>query len=183
MNTSESFVLQPTLQGPTLRLRPLVPEDFDAVYAAASDPLIWAQHPSPLRYQRPVFEQWFADALASGGALVVEDRGSGEVIGSSRYYEWDEAKQEVAIGFTFLTRAYWGGRANAELKALMLDHAFRWARTVWFHVGPDNLRSQKALAKIGAVFSHRGVREISGSSYDHFFYRIVTPVRSVLPEI
>lgn len=174
MSSAVSFVLQPVLQGATLRLRPLGPDDFELVFGAASDPLIWAQHPSPLRYQRPVFEQWFAEALASKGALVVEDRGSGRVIGSSRYYEWSEADKEVAIGFTFLVRAHWGGAANAELKRLMLDHALRWARTVWFHVGPNNVRSQKAMAKIGAEFSHRGQKEISEGIHDNLFYKIVS---------
>lgn len=174
MNDAAAFALQPVLEGPALRLRPLVPEDLDALYGAASDPLIWAQHPSPLRYQRPVFEQWFVDALASRGALIIEDRGSGQVIGSSRYYDWNEAGKEVAIGFTFLTRAYWGGPANAELKQLMLDHAFRFVPTVWFHVGTHNIRSQKAMEKIGAVFSHRGHKEISGSVHDYVFYKIVS---------
>lgn len=174
MNHPRSFLLQPTLEGPALKLRPLLETDLPLLYRAASDPLIWAQHPCPTRYQRPVFEQWFVDALASRGALVVEDRSSGQVIGSSRYYEWHEAAREVAIGFTFLARSHWGGASNAELKKLMLDHAFQWARTVWFHVGPNNIRSQKALAKIGAQFSHRGTKELSGGLSEHLFYRITS---------
>lgn len=146
--------LQPTLQGPTLLLRPLLREDLDALYAVASDPLVWAQHPCSDRWQRPVFEALFEASLASGGALVVVERSSGRIIGSSRYYQWDEAAGELAIGFTFLARDHWGGAANGELKRLMLDHAFQRARTVWFHVGANNLRSRKALEKIGARFSH-----------------------------
>jgi RimJ/RimL family protein N-acetyltransferase len=165
-------MLQPTLQGPTLTLRPLVPDDFEELYEAASDPLIWAQHPSPNRYQRPVFEKWFADAIASKGALVAVNISDGRIIGSSRYYDWNEAAEEVAIGFTFLKRAYWGGSTNAEMKKLMLDHALQQVRTVWFHVGPNNIRSQKALAKIGAKFSHHGYKEMSGKPTEYFFYSI-----------
>jgi len=66
MNQTSSFDLQPTLIGKAISLRPLRAEDFEALYAAASDPLIWEQHPEPLRYQRPVFEGFFASALASG---------------------------------------------------------------------------------------------------------------------
>src|SRR3712207_4602484 len=97
----EPLDLQPTLEGGTLRLRPLQPEDFDAVHTAAADPLVWAGHPNRDRYRREVFEGWFAEALASGGALVVEERASGRVIGSSRYYDVDTARGEVAIGYTF----------------------------------------------------------------------------------
>ena len=68
--------LQPTLVGETISLRPLIADDFEALYAVASDPLIWEQHPEPLRYQRQVFEEFFAGALASGGALLLTDNGS-----------------------------------------------------------------------------------------------------------
>jgi N-acetyltransferase len=167
------FDLQPTLMGPALTLRPLRPEDFDALYDAASDPLIWIQHPEPTRHQRPVFERYFQGALDSKGALAVIERASGRMIGASRYYEWNEATREVAIGFTFLARAFWGGVANAEMKQLMLNHAFRWARTVWFHVGAGNHRSQRALEKIGARLSHQGVRDLGGVPHDYLFYQVV----------
>jgi RimJ/RimL family protein N-acetyltransferase len=174
MDSANQFTRQPVLQGTTLLLRPLTTNDFDILYAVASDPLIWEQHPNPLRYQRPVFEQWFADAMASEGALVVLDRHSGQAIGSSRYYGWDGSKQEVAIGYTFLARHYWGGATNAELKKLMVNHALQWVRTVWFHVGPNNIRSQMALKKIGAEFSHRGMIELSGNAHESFFYTITS---------
>jgi len=168
----KSFSLQPTLQGPTLLLRPLRDDEFEQIYSVASDPLIWEQHPAPTRYQRPVFEKWFVDALASKGALVVVERNSGRLIGSSRFYDLNEEKKEVAIGYTFLSRPHWGGATNAEMKKLMLDHAFQWATAVWFHVGPNNFRSQKALQKIGVEFSHRAVVNLSGSSNDYCFYKV-----------
>jgi RimJ/RimL family protein N-acetyltransferase len=146
--------------------------DFEPLYAAASDPLIWAQHPSPNRYQQPVFEQWFAAAMESKGALVAVDNGNEKIVGSSRYYDWNPVNREVAIGFTFLSRTYWGGAANAEMKKLMIEHAFQQAEIIWFHVGPNNIRSQKALDKIGAKFSHRSHKELSGKLNDYFFYAI-----------
>jgi len=57
----------------------------------------------------------------------------------------------VEIGWTFLGRAYWGGRYNGEMKRLMLDHAFRSVNRVIFVIGPDNRRSQRAVEKLGAV--------------------------------
>ncbi len=159
-----------------ISLRPLRAEDFEGLYAAASDPLIWEQHPEPLRYQRPVFESgFFAGALASGGAFVVMENASDKVIGSSRYYDWNPSQKEVAIGFTFLVRSHWGGSTNRELKHLMLNHAFRWAKVVWFHIGKNNWRSRKALEKIGGKFSHEERKERKGVVHDYVFYKIEAP--------
>jgi RimJ/RimL family protein N-acetyltransferase len=144
------FDPQPMLQGERLELRPLRAEDWQALYAVASDSLIWEQHPARDRHEIDVFRVFFDEALASGGALVVIDRANGLVIGSSRFHGYDQAASQVEIGWTFLSRLYWGGVYNAELKRLMLEHAFQFVDDVIFVVGPRNLRSQKALAKIGA---------------------------------
>jgi len=146
-----AFELQPTLTGALLELRPLRPDDFDALYRAASDPLIWEQHPEPTRHQREVFQKYFDSAIESGGALVVIDRKSGAIIGSSRYWNLDPARSEVEIGWTFLQRAYWGGEYNGEMKRLMIEHAFRFVEHVLFVVGEENLRSRKAVEKIGGT--------------------------------
>jgi RimJ/RimL family protein N-acetyltransferase len=145
------FDLQPVLTGDLLELRPLRPEDFDALYVAASDPLIWEQHPSSDRYQLDVFKEFFRGALDSGGAFLVLDRKDGRVIGSSRYADYDPAKSEIEIGWTFLARSHWGGTYNRQMKHLMLRHAFRFVESVVFLVGPENWRSRRELEKIGAV--------------------------------
>ena len=141
---------QPVLEGRLLLVRPLVAEDFEPLFAVSSDPAIWEQHPSKDRTQLPVFQQWFDDALACGGALVVVDRTTGWVIGSSRYAVRPDPA-EVEIGWTFLARSHWGGTYNGELKALMLEHAFRSVTTVVFTVHIDNHRSQHAVRRLGAV--------------------------------
>lgn len=146
--------LQPALRGKLLELRPLRTDEFDLLFDAAKDPLIWEQHPDSDRYQREVFKHYFESAIASKGAFAIIDRASGRIIGSSRYCNLNEARREVEIGWTFLERAYWGGHYNRELKSLMLDHAFGFADRVLFVVGKNNLRSQKALEKIGAKFLH-----------------------------
>jgi len=61
------------------------PDDFDALYAIASDPLLWEQHPSKNRTERSGFQKWFDDAMTSGGALVAIDRTDGSVIETSRF--------------------------------------------------------------------------------------------------
>jgi RimJ/RimL family protein N-acetyltransferase len=145
------FDAQPTLRGSLLHLRPLRSADFDDLYAVASDPLIWEQHPESNRHEEPVFRRFFADAVASGGALLIADADTQRVIGSSRYSGYREAASEVEIGWTFLARSHWGGRYNRELKLLMLRHAFRFVESVVFVVGAQNHRSRRALEKIGAV--------------------------------
>jgi N-acetyltransferase len=145
------FDLQPILKGELLELRPLRAEDFEQLYAVASDPLIWEQHPDSDRYQEGVFREFFRVAMASGGALVAIDLKDGRIIGSSRYHGYDEDKSEVEIGWTFLARSHWGGVYNGEMKRLMLEHAFRFVKSVIFVVGPTNWRSQKAVEKIGGV--------------------------------
>lgn len=145
------FDLQPQLTGGLVELRPLRDEDFAALHAAASDPLIWAQHPEADRWTLPKFTNYFRGAMESGGAFLVIDRADGRVIGSSRYDGYDEAASEIEIGWTFLVRSRWGGRYNQELKRLMLDHAFRFVDRVVFRIGPENWRSRRAIEKIGAV--------------------------------
>ena len=146
------FELQPVLIGELVELRPLREEDFPTLFAVASDPLIWEQHPQPDRYTEPVFRQFFRGGMESGGAFIVVDRKDGRVIGSSRFAEYDETKREIEIGWTFLARSHWGGRYNGEMKRLMLAHAFRFVRRVIFRVGPLNRRSQRALENIGASY-------------------------------
>jgi RimJ/RimL family protein N-acetyltransferase len=147
-----AFDLQPTLTGERIELRPLARGDFDELLRAASDPLIWEQHPERDRYRREVFQRYFDGGIESGGAFAVIERQSGRIIGSSRYCNLDPVAREVEIGWTFLERAYWGGAYNRELKTLMLDHAFRFVGRVVFVVGEHNHRSQQALRKIGATF-------------------------------
>ena len=144
-----AFELQPTLTGELLELRPLRPDNFEELHRAASDPLIWEQHPEPARHQREVFQRYFDSAIESKGAFAVIERKSGKIIGSSRY--WNLTADEVEIGWTFLERAYWGGEYNREMKRLMIEHAFRFVERVVFVVGEDNLRSRRAVEKIGGT--------------------------------
>jgi|SRR5277367_3206166 len=146
-----SFDLQPILNSKLLGLRPLRAKDFDELYAVASDPLMWEQHPSRDRYQPEVFKTFYSESMESGGALIATDSKDGKVIGSSRYNQYEEEKSEIEIGWSFLARAYWGGMYNREMKRLMLEHAFKFVNSVVFLVGPQNLRSQKAMEKIGGI--------------------------------
>jgi len=144
-----SFNLQPTLENDIIRIVPLKADDFETLYAIASDPLIWEQHPNKDRYKREVFETFFKGAMESQGAFLVYDRKTGAAIGSSRYYEADEEKKSIAIGYTFIARDHWGGTYNPSLKSLMMEHAFQHFDAVIYHIGALNIRSQKAMEKLG----------------------------------
>jgi RimJ/RimL family protein N-acetyltransferase len=147
---------QPTLEGELVVVRPLHGDDFGQLHAVAADPLLWEQHPERQRWREDVFRAYFDDHLVSGGALAVVDRATCSLIGVSRYDNYDPEMSEVEIGWTFLARPYWGGAYNADLKHVMLAHAFRSVETVVFLVGMRNLRSRRAVEKLGAIES--GVR-------------------------
>ncbi|MEE1945956.1 GNAT family N-acetyltransferase [Pedobacter sp. KR3-3] len=146
-----SFNLQPTtLADKLIRLVPLKEEDFEALYAVASDPLIWEQHPNKDRYKREVFQNFFQGAIESKGAFIVYEQASGQVVGSSRYYDFDETNNSVTVGYTFIGRDYWGKGHNKALKKLMFDYAFQFVDHITLHIGATNFRSQKAIEKLGA---------------------------------
>ncbi len=146
-----AFDLQAHLKGEFIELRPLAPEDWGDLFIVASDPLIWEQHPESDRYKEGVFKVFFREALESGGAFAIVDNKSQQIIGSTRFYGYDPDKSEIEIGWTFLARKYWGGRYNREMKELLLAHAFKFVERVVFLVGEHNVRSQKAMEKIGAI--------------------------------
>lgn len=169
-----SFDSQPVLQGKLIRLRPLREEDFQALYAVASDPKIWEQHPDSDRCQEAVFRGFFRDAMNSQSALIVFDIKDQQAIGSSRYHAYDQSKSVVEIGWTFLARSHWGGNYNREMKRLMLQHAFQQVEKVNFVIGDQNIRSQRAIEKIGGSYLETRTDNLGRA---HFVYQI-TPITS-----
>lgn len=165
--------LQPVLEDAALLLRPLHAGDWEPLYAVAADPLIWAVHPAHDRHLEPVFRRFFDEGLASGGSLILIEKASGAIIGHSRYSFDFAAPGEVEIGWTFLARAHWGGARNRALKRLMLAHAFTFAETVIFRIGETNIRSRRAMEKIGGTLTdRRQVATMAGREVVHVIYAI-----------
>jgi RimJ/RimL family protein N-acetyltransferase len=166
--------LQPTLVGDSLLLRPLIEDDWEAMYAVASDPLLWEAHPARDRYKEPVFRKYFAGAMASRGALTVIDRTTGKIIGGSRYANFVPERNEIEIGWSFIARDYWGGMYNREMKSLMLTHAFRFFDSIRFNIGATNVRSRRAIEKIGARLDGKYIPEAAGGVPPvlHVIYRL-----------
>ncbi|MEO1680024.1 MAG: GNAT family N-acetyltransferase [Pseudomonadota bacterium] len=154
------FDPQPVLTGDAFRLRPMAAGDLDPLFAVAGEPELWAQHPARERWRHEVFAPYFEFLLGTGTTLVFEDRARGDLAGCSRYYDVPDQPSDIAIGFTMLGRAWWGGASNRAIKTLMLGHAFASYQLVWFHIAPENIRSQRGTAKLGAVHDYDAVLDL-----------------------
>ena len=142
--------VQATLENENVKLVPLNPNDLEELFSVASDPKIWEQHPNKDRYQREVFEKFFQGAMESKGEFKIMDKSSNEVAGSTRFYDYNPKENSIFIGYTFYATKFWGSKLNPQVKKLMLDYIFQFVDKVNFHVGKDNIRSQKAMEKLGA---------------------------------
>ncbi len=165
--------LQPNITGPRFSLRPLIENDYDALFMAASDPKIWEVHPIPDRYLPETFKLYFQGLIESKGALAVIDLESSEIVGTSSFYDYRPEEKSIVIGYTFLTRKYWGGTFNRELKKIMMDYAFQFVDSCIFHVGENNIRSRNAMSKIGGVlYEHFEKMGFRGKLYKNVAFKI-----------
>lgn len=146
-----SFNLQPKLKNDMVEIVPLKAEDFEKLYQVAADPLMWLQHPNKNRYKKAEFTIFFTGAMESGGAFLIYDAKTHDIIGSSRYYDWNEKEKSIAIGYTFFAITHWKKGYNSAAKQLMIEHAFQFADKILFHVGSKNKRSQIAIERLGVV--------------------------------
>jgi len=144
-----NFSVQPVLENEEFQLIPLQQGDFESLYKVASEPEVWEQHPNKDRYKKEVFENFFRGAMESKGAFKIIEKATGDVLGSSRYYDFDEKDNHIFIGYTFYGTKSWGKGINPQVKKLMLDYIFQFVNKVHFHVGKENFRSQKAMEKLG----------------------------------
>ncbi|WP_394775000.1 GNAT family N-acetyltransferase [Flavobacterium sp.] len=171
--TNSKFNLQPEiLEDDITKLIPLQESDFDELYKVASDPLIWEQHPMKDRYKSAVFKSFFDAAIDSKSSFLILDKKTNEIIGNTRFYDYNPEKSSVAIGFTFIARKFWGGLYNKSNKKLLIDYAFQSLDSVIFHIGADNIRSQKAVEKLGAVKINEMNVMNNGVDIPHFEYEL-----------
>ncbi|WP_289661881.1 GNAT family N-acetyltransferase [Flavobacterium panacagri] len=170
--TASNFNLQPdVLENEITKLIPLKEEHFEALFKAASDPLIWEQNPVNNRYQRDVFKTFFEIIITKGSFLIL-DKQTNEVMGTTSFYDYNPEKSSVAIGYTFITRKYWGGPYNKANKKLMIDYAFQYIDSILFHIGAENFRSQKAVLKLGAEKINDLTFNINGAGVPYFEYEL-----------
>jgi RimJ/RimL family protein N-acetyltransferase len=148
------------LKNELITLVPMQEQHRETLYLTASDPKIWEQHPQHDRWQREIFDPYFDQGLQSGSGFIITDTANELIIGTTRYY--DITDHSVAIGYTFLTRPYWGGKHNMACKSLLLDYAFGYVDKVYLHIGPDNMRSIRGTAKLGASFVNSIPQVVNG---------------------
>ncbi len=170
--TKQEINWRPHLENELVTLQPLTISDFETLYQVASDPLIWEQHPASDRYKRDVFQNYFDSALVSDGAFLIINKASGEIIGCTRYYEYHPENSAIAIGYSFLAKAYWGGHYNKLSKKLLLDYAFQFVDNVVFYIAAENIRSQQATSKLGAIKVKEKFVEDKGQQLLQYEYRI-----------
>lgn len=144
------FYKQIPLETLEIKLKPLQSSDFESLFEVASDPEIWKEHPNKNRYQKPAFQNFFDGAVQSQGAYLVIEKETKKVMGSTRFYDYDEVEKSIFIGYTFYAKKYWGKNINPQVKRIMLDYIFQFVEKVRFHVGASNVRSQKAMERLGA---------------------------------
>lgn len=164
-----------------LRLRRLSIDDYSGLCAAASDNRIWPYARRALEQPALFREHWFDDALAqmaAGKRYVLAILYNNEIIGSSSYYNIAAKHKRVAIGYTFLHPRYWGMGINSRIKKLMVDFAFDTlgVNRIAFFVDHENLRSQQALLKFGAIKEgvlRQHIIRADGSQRDSVVFSIV----------
>jgi N-acetyltransferase len=150
------FIEPITLQGRHATLEPLCAGHLDGIRVAAADGDLWqlwyTSVPAP-----DMTANWLAIALdlrEHQGAMpfAVRDNASGEIVGSTRYFNVDAANRRLEIGHTWYAQRAQRTAINTECKLLLLTHAFEALsciavefRTHWF-----NQASRAAIARLGA---------------------------------
>lgn len=172
-----NFNIQPILENERVSLFPLETNDFESLYLAASNPEIWEQHPNKNRWQKDVFKNFFEGAIQSNGAFKIIAKSNNKIIGSTRFYDYNESENSILIGYTFYNKTYWGKDINYEVKTMMLSYIFQFVSCVDFHIGAENIRSQIAINRLGVTkIGEQKVTYFGEQPMLNFIYRLTKEV-------
>jgi len=145
------------LENNVVLLRPLVREDSQALLAAGSYPEIWSYMSTTIEDKSDV-HNFVENALSNKSLMkeypfVIVDKLSGQIIGSTRFMDIDSKHQRLEIGTTWLTPSFWRTAVNTNCKYLLLTYCFEvlGLQRVQIKTDHDNIRSQKAIERIGAT--------------------------------
>ncbi len=148
--------MPPNLSGPRVRLRILQQADAEALVRAASDGALWTL-PFTVVPSAATVETYIRtalDGLHAGTVLpyVIEIIGSGEIVGSTRFWKVDQRNRKLEIGHSWIAASWQRSFVNTETKYLMLEHAFDVLRCVRVQLQTDeiNKRSRAAILRLGA---------------------------------
>lgn len=156
---TEKWILHPTiLEGTHVELIPLEKEHFEELYAAAADKDLWTLIPTD-GSDKAIFYKNYKLALSERDngnqyPFVIRHKETQKLIGSTRFFEIYPSDKKLEIGWTWITKEFWGSSVNLECKLLLLTYCFEVLKTnrVQLKTKDDNLRSRKAIEKIGGVF-------------------------------
>ncbi|UCA60406.1 GNAT family N-acetyltransferase [Chryseobacterium rhizoplanae] len=156
---TEKWILHPTiLEGTHVELIPLEKEHFEELYAAAADKDLWTLIPTD-GSDKAIFYKNYKLALSERDngnqyPFVIRHKETQKLIGSTRFFEIYPSDKKLEIGWTWITKEFWGSSVNLECKLLLLTYCFEVlkANRVQLKTKDDNLRSRKAIEKIGGVF-------------------------------
>jgi len=158
-NPINQWISYPTsLSGSTVNLLPLEEQHLEELEAIAQDPRIWEHYPFDLS-RSARFREVFRSAIPEREQgrqfpLVIANRQTGKLMGSTRFLDIQPQHKKLEIGFTWLHPNYWGTGVNLECKLLLLTYCFEklGAARVQLKTDEQNLRSRKAIKKIGGKF-------------------------------
>jgi RimJ/RimL family protein N-acetyltransferase len=170
------------LKGDWIELHPLNKEHFDELFNAAADEELWRLIPTDCS-KKDAFDKAYQFALTEREKgnqypFVVYHKGTKELIGSTRLFEIFPADKKLEIGWTWLIKKHWGSAINFECKLLLLTYCFEVlkARRVQLKTDVTNLRSRKAIEKIGAEFEgilRKDKIKANGESRSAAYYSII----------
>jgi RimJ/RimL family protein N-acetyltransferase len=165
-----------------VRLEPLAEDHRAGLLRAGQSPDIWAHMPYAARGSG--FDAWFDHSLvaaASGAEAVWAVRAptaEGALVGSTRFLSIEAAHKRLEIGSTWYSPEAWGTRVNPACKLALMRYAFEdlGINRVEFKTDIRNVRSQAAIAKLGAVregvFRAHMVRP-DGSLRDSVYFSVI----------
>lgn len=145
-----------TLEGQKVRLEPLTMAHQEALVAAAADGELWNSTVTVVPSRDNVVEyiQYALDGLARRSELpfVIVRKSTGEVVGTTRFYEIKPQDRGAAVGYTWISASAQRTPVNTETKLLLLTHAFEHWQTVRIELITDvlNEQSRAAILRLGA---------------------------------
>lgn len=171
-----------TLEGRHVRLEPLSLDHHDALSRVGLDDDLWRLSPTVVESAEDMrrYLEAALQAQGEGTALpfVILERGSGTVVGSTRYGNIDRANRRVEIGWTWIARPWQRTAVNTDCKYLLLRHAFETLGCIRVEFKTDilNERSRQAILRIGAkeegIFRNHMVTS-TGRIRDSVYFSIV----------
>ncbi|PWV94491.1 RimJ/RimL family protein N-acetyltransferase [Paenibacillus cellulosilyticus] len=165
------------LEGKRIELLPLQTEHLSPLFQAARDPQIWELYPTAIRSEEDM-QAFIAKAIEARERkeqfpFAVFDKQLGKVVGSTRFLRISEENNNLNIRSTWYAPEVWRTRVNTEAKYLMLRHAFETlaVNRVEIITTPDNLRSQRAIERLGAV--REGIFRKKYNNRDYIIYSVI----------